>query len=1407
MRQRSLFLLELVIGFMVLAGIGGRVLASDKVIQGKVNVYRKVLTLNAGNAVLSSVDSIAPGDTVLLIQMQGVGIDTDQGSYGTYVAQKLGEPGGYEFLLVQSVNTGTNTVVFRNNVLNTYDTRGNIQLIKVPFYNTAVVGGTLTSKSWNPVDQTGGVLALIVGRKLTLNAAIDVSGKGFYGGSATTGTGACDPTDLDSHPDSYQNSGHKGEGVAIHDDLGILLNPSHSKGKGRNLTGGGGGNGRFSGGGGGANRGKGEYGGYEKGDCADASDGGGGGFSVISTQVEDGIFLGGGGGASTHLPGSTSTSGGRGGGIVFIISDTISGNRNFIRANGSSALNASGDAGAGGGGAGGSVAVSVQSFSTGLNDTLKIHAKGGNGGINPAGYGEGGGGGGGLVSVSTSSFPAKVPVNVSYGTPSYTPALGTGVINYNFAAKLNGFLFNSIRSEVTGTQIDSICSDVPFGKITGTTPIGGTPPYTFLWEYSTTSETAGFSAAPGINNQPDYTPGLLTDTTWFRRIVTDSGTPAALVDISKPVKIIVQPAITGNLVGSDTILCYNQDPLGLVPLNAGPGAGNGIYSYRWIQNNDNTGWDTSPDATGDNTSAGYDPPALTDTTYFVRVVTSGRCVDYSASVKITILPVINTNILLTTDQTICYGDQFININASNAPALNGGDGTYRFKWIASEDGTTWNIADGTTGNVNYDPIETSSLFPGTAYFSRIVLSGLKDCCKDTSASVLLTSHPVITGNSISQSQTICSGLQPVLLTGSQPAGGNGSGYTFVWQDSVSGRGWINIATGGNGRDFQPPVLVDTTFYRRIVLSSACDDTSNMVAINVHRPITNNIISLLSGSGPDTTICNGSVPSRLPGTVPAGGTDIPAEYTFEWLYSLNNSDWNPVPSGGSGRDYQPGILLNTTYFKRRVTSGECSAESNTITVTVLPAITGNTIPGDTMVCYNTTTSSLSGELLAGGAGPGTYVYLWEQSPDGSVWSAASGTSSSDIYQSPALTVPVRYRRTVISGPAGCCQSVSNVLAVGINPLPSGSITSLADTVICEGSDVRLKLHLTGAPSWRLIMNENTGLITFDDIRAADTTILISPSTSLSHESFSYSINSLRDDNGCIAVSLSGSRNAEVYKVPVAFAGDDDEVCGPEYTLNAIPSVGTGLWSFPTQVVESTPQGPVVTVKVDSTFTSPEVHYKFYWEEVNWQCVSRDSVVITFDRRVQPVNAGKDKVLYSFDYIAQVVADPAGPGESGKWTVVAGSGNFDDDTSDSTNVRNISKGLNTYLWTVTNRECTLEDRVNIEVYDLIIPEGFSPNNDPGGYNNTFRISGLDLRKKWVSPDSVPAYQIAEMTIINSAGTEVFATSNLNGQEWKEWDGKNSKGYDLPEGTYYYLIRLTSVETGQVFRKSGFIVLKRY
>jgi gliding motility-associated-like protein len=99
---------------------------------------------------------------------------------------------------------------------------------------------------------------------------------------------------------------------------------------------------------------------------------------------------------------------------------------------------------------------------------------------------------------------------------------------------------------------------------------------------------------------------------------------------------------------------------------------------------------------------------------------------------------------------------------------------------------------------------------------------------------------------------------------------------------------------------------------------------------------------------------------------------------------------------------------------------------------------------------------------------------------------------------------------------------------------------------------------------------------------------------------------------------------------------------------------------------------------------------------------------------------------------------------------------------------------------------------------IPQGFSPNGD--AWNNTFVIEGLDLDDNFV-----------DLSIVNGAGTEAFKTSNRNNQKWTDWDGKNSNGVDLAEGTYYYLLKVTPKPslgiTGQVSRKKGFIVLKRY
>ncbi|MDP4221730.1 MAG: gliding motility-associated C-terminal domain-containing protein [Bacteroidota bacterium] len=1205
------------------------IIFGQELINGVINKYGKVTSVGAGFVVIGNLGQVAQfnaGDYVLLIQMQGVGILTDQGFYGKTIQTVFGTPGGYELLIIQSVNYGNGTVTFTRNLVLSYDVTANVQLVQVPFYDSPTVTSTLTSDTWNSTSGTGGVLAMLIGRKLTLNADIDVTGKGFAGAAGVFGIGECVYTNipadgLDSYPSSWNNAGFKGEGVAIHDYTGTLLSPNHVKGQGNNFTGGGGGNGWFSGGGGGSNRGKGGDGGLEKfvlGQCGnDPHEGGYGGVNFIATSIQNGIFLGGGGGASTQAAGSTASSGGNGGGIVIIIADSIDANSHVIRSNGISAGNAVSDAGSGGGGAGGSVALSFQGFTT----QVQISSNGGNGGTNPGGFGAGGGGGGGLIWFSSSTTPSPVSgATVSYGTvPPTTPSEGTGEIKYNFVPRLNGFLFNSIRAAATGNKVDSVCSNTMYGQITGTNPVGGTPPYTFEWQSSTTSSTTGFTTAPGVSNLQHYTPpALLSQSTWFRRVVTDNG--ATITDISLPVRIIVHQSIKNNSIGNPDTLCYGQNASALNSLLTLLD-GNGRYSFTWESSTDNV---TFSDAS--NSTESYLPPAgLTQTTWYRRIVNSGACIDVSPSVRINVLPVISNNTILSSPEEICQGMTFTNLSATISPALSGGDNAYRYRWESSNDGTTWATATGSSSGTGYDPSESAAYFPGHQYFRRVVLSGSNNVCMDASASVLLNAYPVITNNQlVSGDQTICSGATPVQLAGSVPLNGKGAGsYTYTWQDSTRSHIWANISgfVGVTNQNFQPPALTDTTRYRRIALSSACLDISKSVIIRVHKPIASNAVSLLSGGPADTTICSGAVPHPFKGTPATGGTNIPGDYAYQWSSSSDNVTWSDITTSATGLNYQPPALTSTTYFRRRAISGQCSSESIPVKITVLPLITNNNISADQAVCKSNTPAILgqaSGASLTGGSG--TYSFYWEQSRDGIAWNPAAGTNnlSNGTYQPPVMTRTMQYRRAVKSGSNDCCTSISNAVELVLDSLPPGST----------------------------------------------------------------------------------------------------------------------------------------------------------------------------------INAGPDTILYSFDYIVQMVADPPISGGAGKWTVLEGTGIFDKDTDYRTKVSGLSKGLNRYLWTVTHGACKLQDQVDVTVLDLVIPEGFSPNNDPDGYNNTFIISGLDLPN-----------QNAELTIINSAGTEVFSTSNRSGHQWTEWDGRNAKGADLPEGTYYYLLKLTSKGNGAVFKKSGFIILKRY
>ena len=81
---------------------------------------------------------------------------------------------------------------------------------------------------------------------------------------------------------------------------------------------------------------------------------------------------------------------------------------------------------------------------------------------------------------------------------------------------------------------------------------------------------------------------------------------------------------------------------------------------------------------------------------------------------------------------------------------------------------------------------------------------------------------------------------------------------------------------------------------------------------------------------------------------------------------------------------------------------------------------------------------------------------------------------------------------------------------------------------------------------------------------------------------------------------------------------------------------------------------------------------------------------------------------------------------------------------------------------------------------IPKGVSPNND--GLNDTWDLSSFDIK---------------EVEIFNRYGTKVYSQAAYTNQ----WYGQSDSGKELPDGTYYYVVKLNDLPA-----KTGWVYINR-
>jgi gliding motility-associated-like protein len=238
---------------------------------------------------------------------------------------------------------------------------------------------------------------------------------------------------------------------------------------------------------------------------------------------------------------------------------------------------------------------------------------------------------------------------------------------------------------------------------------------------------------------------------------------------------------------------------------------------------------------------------------------------------------------------------------------------------------TGNDLDLTSGTLSANATLTVKALKISAGTCTVTLTGLQ----------AVTVTPVITGNTViaPATATFCQSGDPDKITGSIPGGGNGS-FAYQWQSSTDNTIYSNIV-GATGQDYDPGVVAQTTYFKRIATSATCQSTSATPAVITieNTALTNTITSTVS-----TSLTDSGVPA-MDGTNAGGGV------TYVWQSSSDNSTF--TNTGITSEDYAPGASVNNTiYFRRIATSGSCSAISNVITYSVnhTPSVSGFTKNG-------------------------------------------------------------------------------------------------------------------------------------------------------------------------------------------------------------------------------------------------------------------------------------------------------------------------------------------------------------------------------------------------------------------------------------------------------------------------------
>lgn len=1017
------------------------------------------------------------------------------------------------------------------------------------------------------------------------------------------------------------------------------------------------------------------------------------------------------------------------------------------------------------------------------------------------------------VMVSTNVATVSVPAG-TYNNIRYESVVG-GCVTTGFNVTIVEPSVQAGSNTLTGNQ--TICSGNIPAKLTGSTPvilpIGSPASFTYQWQSKTASTS--FEDILGATNK-DYSPSALSEITTFRRLVKILGcsdfisentvtitvNPTPTIDnivsnctggvlnsvtvnatissgtleyssnggtiwqssnnftglaLGTNYNFVVRgvgttcissvqnyipscscPTVSGNSINENQTICYNTQPAQLTGLQAVTSDGS-LYAYQWQSKTGTTSFVNISGAISQN----YQPGILSETTTFRRLVKVPGCSDFYSNELTIIVARTNAPTILNSMQSFCSTE---NPTVANlAPA--------GLKWYAS------NL--GGTALVPSTPVTSG------VYYATQTLNGCESDTR-TAVTVAVNISPSIP---IGTSGTRC-GSGTVTLSANVPSG--------VTVD------WYNITTGGvpllsgNSSYTTPNLNTTTTYYaearnttsgcvsaaRVAVTATVNDIPANPVAnidcsggfgkaiLMVTSPIGTSYEYSLDGGAYQTTnifnnVANGTHSITVKNNI--GGCTATTSNIQVNCGCVNGPTLNLSSTSGYANDTNPITINNNTFggAATQVTITENGAGSIAVPTVLSSPFSFTYTPADA------------------DAGKTINITLTTNNPSGNPCVEASQVFTLTVRDTPSI--PDINVETNEETPIDICLPITDAdtgstftASVCGNP-SNGTITS---GPVINGNQV----CITYKPNKNYNGNDQICLEVCDNTNLCDqgtVTITVNPT----------------NDNPVANNDTATTNEDMVVVIPVL--NNDTDADGDALTVTTVTTPGHGTVTINTD--------GTVTYKPDTNFNGTD-RFDYTISDGNGG-TSTATVTVTIVSVDDFPDAKNDDATTNQNTIisGNVSENDIQSGDGGNvWSLetepINGKVTFNTDGIYTYKPDNDFVGNDSFTYTLcdVDGDCS-SAMVTISVEGLLIPDGFSPNED--GFNDEFVIkhsNNLNI----------------ELYVYNRWGNLIYESKSYQ----NDWKGTGSGGHQLPDGTYYRIAIVKHTGTNEVKKYAGYITLKR-